>query len=51
MESKYEGIIFIFIKDAAQKIIDTYSSTLPLSPINNNEALLVRDNQVTFKSL
>lgn len=25
MESKYQEIIFIFIEDAAQKIIDTYS--------------------------
>ncbi|OOF65898.1 peptidase E [Rodentibacter sp. Ppn85] len=36
---------------AAQKIVDTYSSILPLFPISNNEALLIRDNQVILKSL
>ena len=34
----------------AQKIVDTYSSVLPLSPISNHEALLVRDDQVILKA-
>lgn len=35
---------------AAQKIIDTFSSTLKLMPISNNDAILVCDNEVTIKS-
>ena len=34
----------------AQKVVDTYSSVLPLSPISNHEALLVRDDQVILKA-
>ena len=34
----------------AQKVVDTYSSVLPLSPISNHEALLVRDNHVILKA-
>ena len=34
----------------AQKIVDTYSSVLPLSPISNHEALLVRDDKVILKA-
>ena len=34
----------------AQKIVDTYSSVLPWSPISNHEALLVRDDQVILKA-
>ena len=34
----------------AQKIVDTYSSVLPLSLISNHEALLVRDDQVILKA-
>ena len=33
-------------KKIAQKIVDTYSSVLNVSPISNNEAILVSDNVV-----
>lgn len=33
-------------KKIAQKIIDNYSSTLNLSPISNNDAILVNNNEV-----
>ncbi|WP_308742129.1 peptidase E [Anaerocolumna aminovalerica] len=33
-------------KKIAQKIIDSYSSTLNLSPISNNDAILVNNNEV-----
>ena len=33
-------------KKIAQKIVDTYSTTLNFSPISNNEAILVVDNDV-----
>ncbi|MDU2063237.1 MAG: Type 1 glutamine amidotransferase-like domain-containing protein [Sporomusaceae bacterium] len=35
---------------SAQKIIDTYSSTLQLIPISNKDALLVTNNEVKFES-
>jgi dipeptidase E len=39
-----------FIK-IAQRIIDDYSSTLKLSPINNKEAILVDNNDITIERL
>jgi dipeptidase E len=36
-------------KKAAQSIIDTYSATLPLSPISNHDAILVRGNNLEIK--
>lgn len=36
-------------KNAAQSIIDTYSATLPLSPISNHDAILVRGNNLEIK--
>jgi dipeptidase E len=36
-------------KKAAQSIIDTYSPTLPLSPISNHDAILVRGNNLEIK--
>lgn len=35
---------------SAQKIIDTYSSTLNLTPISNKDAILVNNNEVIIKS-
>ncbi|MDF2859325.1 MAG: peptidase [Neobacillus sp.] len=35
---------------AAQKIIDTYTNTLNLTPISNNEAILVHNNEVKIES-
>lgn len=37
-------------KKIAQKIVDTYSSTLNLSPISNNNAILVNDDEIEIKS-
>ncbi|RKD28722.1 peptidase E [Lacrimispora algidixylanolytica] len=36
-------------KKAAQSIIDTYSATLPLSPISNHDAILVSGNKLEIK--
>lgn len=36
-------------KKAAQSIIDTYSATLPLSPISNHDAILVSGNNLEIK--
>jgi len=36
-------------KKIAQKIIDNYSSTLNLSPISNNDAILVNNNEVKIE--
>lgn len=36
-------------KKAAQSIIDTYSATLPLSPISNHDAILVSGNNLDIK--
>ncbi|MNW41245.1 putative peptidase [compost metagenome] len=33
-----------------QKIVDTYSSTLDLSPISNDDAILVNDREIEIKS-
>ena len=38
-------------KKSAQKIVDTYSSTLKLSPISNNDAIVVNDNEIEIKSI
>lgn len=35
---------------AAQKIIDTYTNALNLTPISNNEAILVHNNEVKIES-
>lgn len=35
---------------SAQKIIDTYSSTLKLTPISNKDAILVNNNEVKIES-
>ncbi len=37
-------------KKAAQKIIDTYSSTLNLTPISNSHAILVNNNEIKVES-
>lgn len=37
-------------KESAQKIIDTYSSVLNLKPISNNDAILVKNNEVKIES-
>lgn len=37
-------------KKIVQKILDTYSSTLHLSPINNNQAILVYGDNIEIKS-
>lgn len=37
-------------KKIAQKIVDTYSSTLKLSPISNNDAIVVNDSEMEIKS-
>ncbi|MDF2886116.1 MAG: peptidase [Lacrimispora sp.] len=36
-------------KKSGQKIVDTYSSILNLSPISNNEAILVSGSEITIK--
>ena len=36
-------------RKAAQKMIDTYSATLPLTPISNNEAITVLGGQVEIR--
>lgn len=36
-------------KKAAQSIIDTYSATLPLSPISNHHAILISGNNLEIK--
>lgn len=36
-------------KKAAQKIVDTYASVLNLSPISNNEAILVVGNEIRIE--
>lgn len=38
-------------KNAAQKILADYASSLPLLPISNKEAILIRDNEITTKSV
>lgn len=37
-------------KKITQKIMDTHSFTLNLSPISNNDAILVKDNEIEIKS-
>lgn len=37
-------------KKIAQKIVDTYSSSLNLLPISNHDAILVRGKEVEMKS-
>ena len=37
-------------KKIAQKIVDAYSSTLSLSPISNNDAILVKNVEVEIRS-
>jgi dipeptidase E len=38
-------------KKAAQKIIDTYSSTLKLTPISNSQAILVNNNEIKVEGI
>ena len=38
-------------KKAAQKIIDTYSSTLKLIPISNSQAILVNNNEIKVEGI
>lgn len=40
----------LLFKKRTQKIMDTYSSTLNLSPISNNDAILVSGNEVKKES-
>lgn len=37
-------------KKIAQKIVDTYSSTLKLSPISNKDTIIVNDSKIEIKS-
>lgn len=38
-------------KESAQQIVDTYSATLSLRPITNNEVICVRGNEISVKSI
>ncbi len=38
-------------KKAAQKIIDTYSSTLKLTPISNSQAILINNNEIKVEGI
>jgi len=38
-------------KKAAKKIIDTYSSTLKLTPISNSQAILVNNNEIKVEGI